>query len=468
MSATKLTPLYIEAAGGNAWCEHVGYIGRHGTVAPELFTGVGTLSRRHLDITQRDDGWEISLSPDARNPTSLDGDQMTPGKHYPLVGRHLVEIDKFRFIIGESTRREKKKKPSNKTQAMTEKQKTGALESLLAAVGSGPSALVVFDAGLRLLWSSRAADTMLGGARAGGGFFGAVEPKEVEPIRECLLGLKEKEPPVAFDFHLASNGETEEGPRKIDGHFSRRHSLYVGSLRDSTKELEPEPTKFSPGLWTGLLAECGRSEALQSGDLSASMQLLCTRAAKTLGCQRVRVWLKKKGEPEGQLFCHGSYVAATETASSPLEEVIQPGYCPDHFNPVSEVEGISAELAGTAVFGVLEGSGYVLHDTTSVLTVAVRLGGGSYGVFALERTGADNDEWSEQERNFARCLSDLCVLALAARLKKISTDAQREKKSVVKPIIKPVVKSVSKPVSTKTGRTGKAGRSKKKPGGGTA
>ena len=67
-------------------------LGREGTVAGDYFNTFPTVSRQHLFVAFDGRNWSISVPRSVRNPTLLDGKEMTRGQMLVLSGEHRVQL----------------------------------------------------------------------------------------------------------------------------------------------------------------------------------------------------------------------------------------------------------------------------------------------------------------------------------------------------------------------------------------
>ena len=80
-------------AGQETWeCKDGDILGREGTAARAFFSAIGTVSRRHVRLTQRDGRWFISVMPGVQNITQLDGGDLAPNREQPLSGEHVLQL----------------------------------------------------------------------------------------------------------------------------------------------------------------------------------------------------------------------------------------------------------------------------------------------------------------------------------------------------------------------------------------
>ena len=78
-------------------CKHGDVLGRSGTVACQVFTGIPTVGRRHVALELRARTWHlVNLPPQTAGPgrrvTELDGREMPAGTVIPLTGEHVLRL----------------------------------------------------------------------------------------------------------------------------------------------------------------------------------------------------------------------------------------------------------------------------------------------------------------------------------------------------------------------------------------
>ncbi len=57
-----------------------------------VFSGIGTVSRRHALLTQRDGQWFVTALAGVQNITQLDGRELPRGTPQPLTGEHTLKL----------------------------------------------------------------------------------------------------------------------------------------------------------------------------------------------------------------------------------------------------------------------------------------------------------------------------------------------------------------------------------------
>jgi hypothetical protein len=73
-------------------CKHGDILGREGTVARAFFSTIGTVSRKHVGLTEREGAWFVTVSPAVQNMTQLDGREIPRGVAQPLSGDHMLRL----------------------------------------------------------------------------------------------------------------------------------------------------------------------------------------------------------------------------------------------------------------------------------------------------------------------------------------------------------------------------------------
>ena len=95
-AATPASPalpgLVLSVGAQNFDCRDGDIIGREGTVGCQVFSGIGTVSRRHVSFTQRDGQWFVTALAGVQNITQLDGRELPRGAPQPLTGEHTLKM----------------------------------------------------------------------------------------------------------------------------------------------------------------------------------------------------------------------------------------------------------------------------------------------------------------------------------------------------------------------------------------
>jgi hypothetical protein len=84
--------LFLLIGGESHECKNGDVIGRDGTVAKDYFSALGTVSRRHVTISEKDGQWMITVTPTVQNITKLDGTELPRGLACPLSGEHTLKL----------------------------------------------------------------------------------------------------------------------------------------------------------------------------------------------------------------------------------------------------------------------------------------------------------------------------------------------------------------------------------------
>lgn len=91
-AAAQFPTLHLAVGGQNFECRDGDIIGREGTIACQIFSGVGTVSRRHVTLTRRDRQWFVTVLPGVQNITQLDGRELPRGTPEPLTAEHTLKM----------------------------------------------------------------------------------------------------------------------------------------------------------------------------------------------------------------------------------------------------------------------------------------------------------------------------------------------------------------------------------------
>lgn len=90
--ATPTPALHLTVGAQRFACRDGDIIGREGTVGCQLFAGLGTVSRRHVALAQRDGHWFLTALAGVQNTTQLDGRELARGIPQPLTGEHSLRL----------------------------------------------------------------------------------------------------------------------------------------------------------------------------------------------------------------------------------------------------------------------------------------------------------------------------------------------------------------------------------------
>ena len=84
--------LHLTVGARQFECRDGDIIGREGTVGCQIFAGLGTVSRRHVALAQRDGQWFLTALANVQNTTQLDGRELPRGLPQPLTGDHSLRL----------------------------------------------------------------------------------------------------------------------------------------------------------------------------------------------------------------------------------------------------------------------------------------------------------------------------------------------------------------------------------------
>jgi diguanylate cyclase (GGDEF)-like protein len=139
-------------------------------------------------------------------------------------------------------------------------------------------------------------------------------------------------------------------------------------------------------------------------DQKSALTAIITAAAKQLELARVSVWLFNKDKTA--ILCQAMYnQGEIDLSQSSLESKGHPNY----FKTISSIGFISADNAHThsATKEFLEN--YLLpNDISSMLDAPIYIQGEIIGITCFENIGPQR-QWSREDEDFARSLSDLCA-----------------------------------------------------------
>jgi len=91
-TSPSLPSLLLSVGAQSFECRDGDIIGREGTVGCQVFSGLGTVSRRHVSFTLRDGQWFVTALAGVQNITQLDGRELPRGAPQPLTGEHTLKM----------------------------------------------------------------------------------------------------------------------------------------------------------------------------------------------------------------------------------------------------------------------------------------------------------------------------------------------------------------------------------------
>jgi hypothetical protein len=89
--------LWLLVGGQSFECRNGDVLGRKGTVACQVFAGIGTVSGQHVSLQLRGGQWQVVNLPlppgrAGKNVTQLDGHEVEIGDSLPLTGEHVLKM----------------------------------------------------------------------------------------------------------------------------------------------------------------------------------------------------------------------------------------------------------------------------------------------------------------------------------------------------------------------------------------
>ena len=414
-------------AGAHFTCRDGDILGREGTVGATALRTVRSMSRRHLLVQWKDEKWQLTLLPSARNVTVLDEEALVAGTPRTLSpGDHRVQIEhhSIDFHVGGGLVPADPDAPEYPP----------ALERLRDEVGKGglfgllaehiADLIAIIDQHGRRIWNNAAYLTCLG-----------YSPQEINETYSMAEVHPDDLPAVQRVFEESMRtlvGQRLEYRMKHrDGHWvylesrARVVAPPVGGnkylvlvARDITERRRAETLERErirrQSERAATLTEFTRSRMFQAGDLTACFAAVTEAAVKHLDCERAGVWLFSAN---GQhLACPDEYVGADKTHGPGPR--LPPASCARFLNLLRAERCVVME-EGTASDSRLHDlrAGYLWPRTAAdFLTTRVGLGTEVIGMVTLERTTAEGG-WTMEDQAFASWLADMLHLCVEARLR---------------------------------------------------
>ncbi len=171
-----------------------------------------------------------------------------------------------------------------------------------------------------------------------------------------------------------------------------------------------------------VLFALAKSKTITQGDLNIALDEITEAANRTLGVERVSVWLYNGDR--SQINCLNLYERTCNRHSSgfKLEAVNYPVY----FKALEAERTIAADDAYTDPRTYEFGKEYLpAVGVTSMLDAPIWLEGEMIGVVCHEHSGGVR-HWTLEEENFAGCIADLISLAMEANQRQKAQQAQRQ------------------------------------------
>ncbi|PMB43336.1 histidine kinase [Fischerella thermalis CCMEE 5205] len=171
-----------------------------------------------------------------------------------------------------------------------------------------------------------------------------------------------------------------------------------------------------------VLTQLAKNQVLYQGDLKAALRNITEVAAKNIEVERVSIWLYD--ETRTQIQCLDLFEKSSNRHSDG-GSLVAADY-PSYFQVLEQDQPIVATDAHTDSRTKEFSESYLTPlGITAMLNTPVKLEGMTVGVLCLEHTGTTRD-WTAEDQNFARSLSNLVSLALEARERLRTFKALRE------------------------------------------
>lgn len=186
------------------------------------------------------------------------------------------------------------------------------------------------------------------------------------------------------------------------------------------------------GLHYEVLVGLARSESWVRGDLGSTLREVAEAAARTMGIERVNVWLFDAERT--RMRCIEHYDRSSGEHSAGGLELAAADY-PAYFRALSEERTIVADDARTDPRTREFAEGYLdVHGITSMLDAPLRSSGDVVGIICHEHVGPART-WSAEEQRLAGSLADIASLALETAERKQAEGALRRSEELTREII---------------------------------
>lgn len=161
---------------------------------------------------------------------------------------------------------------------------------------------------------------------------------------------------------------------------------------------------------------------MDNSDLLAAQKRITEEDAKTLGVERVSIWLFN--EDRSGIACQDLYRLSRNAHEKGL--TLQARQYPRYFHALEENRAVAANDAQSDPRTNEFTEGYLKHfEITSMMDVPVWLHGKVVGIVCHEHTGPIR-EWKPEEQEFAASIADLVSLTLEAAERKRTEEALRD------------------------------------------
>ncbi len=169
---------------------------------------------------------------------------------------------------------------------------------------------------------------------------------------------------------------------------------------------------------------------MEMGDLPEALKRITEGDAKTLGVERVSIWLFN--EDQSEIVCKDLYQLSQDIHEAGLR--LQAHLYPQYFEALNESRIIAAHNARTDSRTNEFTETYLKPiGINSMLDVPIRLHGALQGVVRHEHTGPKR-KWSPEDQDFASSIADMVSLTLESFERKKAQESLHRREAILKAI----------------------------------
>jgi two-component system, sensor histidine kinase and response regulator len=181
------------------------------------------------------------------------------------------------------------------------------------------------------------------------------------------------------------------------------------ALRTSEQKLRQSAEKLSQH--NLILTEIASKQVLYRGNFDEALSQITETGARYVGSERASIWYR---DNSSVIKCLDLFELSINQHSKPDIQLAIAAY-PAFFQALDFDQVIISENPLTDSLTEKLGESYLIpHNITALLHVPIHLGGTAVGVLCLEQVGIPH-QWTLEDINFARSLSNLISLSLEAR-----------------------------------------------------
>jgi len=413
-SMPAFTPQLLLEDGTVIDCRDGGVIGRQGDVGDGILSREVVLSRRHLLLQTFDGTWFLTLLPEARNRTWLDGEEMREGVSRALHWEHDLQVGERHFgirlaaangagaavpqfpwsVTGDGFDALAADLPAYSGELFSGASDHAAAIECLRQL---PGHALLLDDDLIVRWLSVETAAALGDEHGVGSefldLFGVTEIPEVRRNLERLRGEG-----GSSILHPAGLAE----PLR----FLYRFPYYLGAPA-SGGEAASAPARARAAALLGALAGHAIDPAFQTGDVARAITLATAAACRELSCLRVAAWFADESDPS-TIVCRN---IQTATGGGTPGASVRMNHCPAFFDDLRRDSAVVVTGGDSPVLSILREIGFLGPATCGAMAAPIRQGDDFLGLIVCERAEASTP-WNETEHHFAACAASLCLLAM--------------------------------------------------------